>query len=657
MSGGISWDPLPPVFTSTRFSNLSPLRGEENVKEASMEKKPRLVAGGGGGGGGDGEASGSAVCGGLLVERLPEALLVEVVGRLELEAACSAAASCRALRSAAAAAFSAVMSLDLSMFPPTNAILNRILAGNGALRSLVVNCSLIDDAAVAAIAKGSLRELSLLKCSSFSPYLFVVIGERCKNLRSFVLEMVASNDDEHFGICRKSVAHIFKGCGNLENLSLKFFPLLGPGSVDFESLVPIPSTIKVLLLQPVSNWQAKRLFPISTSLKTPVSSTVESLSLVLDIITDELVACITGSLHNLVELCLEDNPMLEPDLHNDLTNIGLQALGLCHKLTHLSLTRGKQNCSSTFRRVTDFGILMLAEGCKQLKTVRLAGFSKVRDAGYAALLQSCKDLKKFEVSTGCLSDLTCLDLDEAAPKITEVRLLNCGLLTSETAISLSSCTNLEVLDLSGCRSIADSGLVSISQLSKLTLLDLSGADVTDAGLSALGNGRCPMSSLCLRGCKRISNNGIASLLCGSGTINKTIISLDIGNVPRISGGAVTLIAKNCEQISSLCLRNCLLINDSSIETLGSMRHNSGRNSLRMLDLSYCSRLSRSFLGLFEPPCFRGLRWLGVGKNMLERRGCSPTVAELLERKPGLTVCGNACEMGCRNQCHPDIRRQ
>uniref|UniRef100_A0A0D9XAD4 F-box/LRR-repeat protein 15-like leucin rich repeat domain-containing protein n=2 Tax=Leersia perrieri TaxID=77586 RepID=A0A0D9XAD4_9ORYZ len=522
-----------------------------------MEKKPRLVAG-------DGEASGSAVCGGL-VERLPEALLVAVIGRLELEAACSAAASCRAIRAAAAAFFSAATSLDLSMFPPTNAILNRILAGNGAIRSLAVNCSLIDDAAVAAIAKGSLRELSLLKCSSFSPYLFVVIGKRCKNLRSFVLEMAASNDEDHFGICHKSVAHLFKGCGNLENLSLKFLPLLGPGSVDFESLVPIPSTIKVLSLQP--KW------------------------------------------------------------------------------------------SYTFRWVTDFGILMLAEGCKQLKTIRLAGFSNVRNAGYAALLQSCKDLKKFEVSTGCLSDLTCLDLGEAAPKITEVRLLNCGLLTSETAISLSSCTNLEVLDLSGCRSITDSGLVSISQLSNLTLLDLAEADVTDAGLSALGNGRCPISSLCLRGCKRISNNGIASLLCGSGTINKTILSLDIGDILRISGGAVTLIAKNCEQISSLCLRNCHLINDSSIETLGSMRHNSGRSSLRMLDLSYCSRLSRSFLGLFEPPFFRGLRWLGVGKSMLERHGCSPTVAELLERKPGFTVCCNACEMGCRNQCHPDIRRQ
>nr|CAB3483376.1 unnamed protein product [Digitaria exilis] len=334
-----------------------------------MEKKPRAGADGDS----RGEASGGSESGGL-VERLPEALLVEVLGRLEVDDACSAAASCRALHGAASAAISAITTIDLSAFAPSNAILSRILAGNVSVRSVTVNCSLLDDSAASVIAKGSLRELSLLKCS-FTMGFFVAIGERCGNLR----------------------------------------------------------------------------------------------------------------------------------------------------------------------RVNDFGILMLADGCKQLRTIRFGGFSKVSDAGYAALLHSGKDLKKFE-------------------------------------------------------------------LPKLTLLDLAGADITDAGLSALGNGR-----------------------------------------------AVTVISKNCEQISSLCLRNCLLITDSSLEVLGSMGRDSGKCSLKMLDLAYCSKLSRNFLRLFEPPLFRGLRWLGVGKNVVQRRGCSPTVAELLERKPGLIICGNACDMGCRNKCHPDIR--
>jgi hypothetical protein len=428
------------------------------------------------------------------------------------------------------------------------------------------------------------------------------------------------------------------------------FPLLDPRTADSMSTF-IPSTIKELLLQPVSQSWARVLFPTPSSLTTHFTETLESISLVLDTITDELVIWITKNVSNLVELYLEDEPVSQP-LHDDLTNVGLQALGLCNNLRHLSL---KRRCSD-FRRVNDFGILMLAEGCKQLRTIRLGGFSKVSDAGYAALFHSGKDLNKFEVSNGlCLSDLACLDLDKAAPNVTEVRFLSCYLLTSDTAISLSSCTNLKILDLSGCKSIADSGLVSISQLSELTLLDLAGADITDAGLSGLGNGKCPISSLCLRGCRRITSNGIASLLCGSGTINKTLVSLDVGNVPKISGRAVIVIAKNCEHIRSLSLRNCLFITDSSLEVLGSMGRDTGKCSLRMLDVAYCSRLSRNFLRLFEPPLFRGLRWLGVGKNVVERRGCRPSIVELLEQKPGLTICANACELGCRNKLHPDIR--
>ncbi|KAL6646108.1 hypothetical protein ACP70R_017716 [Stipagrostis hirtigluma subsp. patula] len=614
--------------------------------EDATEKKPRTAdADAGGDDCSRGEASGGN--GGSLVDKLPEALLVEVLGRLELDDACSAAASCRALHAAASASISAITTIDLSAFAPSNAILSRILAGNDAIRSLTVNCNLLDDSAVSVIAKHSLRELSLLKCS-FTKSFYAGIGERCPNLRSLKVETEYSIDTLYFCYSYLSsgwLAPIFKGCCYLEVLSLKCATMTPLGSC---AAVPdVHSTIKVLLLQPATDS-----LPIAKSLKRHFSNSLESLSLVLDTITDELVAFITGNIHNLVELCLEDEPDSQPYLDEDLTNVGLQALGLCYNLRHLSLTRRYGD----FRRVNDFGIMMLAEGCKQLGTVRLAGFSKVSDAGYSSLLHSCKDLNKFEVSNGsCLSDLTCLNLNEAAPKITEVRLLSCALITSETATSLASCTNLKVLDLSGCKSIADPGLVSISHLPDLTLLDLAGADITDAGLSALGNGRCPISSLCLRGCRRISSNGVASLLCGTGIINKTLVSFDIGNVPRISSRAVTVIAKNCEQISSLCLRNCLLITDSSLEVLGSMGRDTGKSSLRMLDLAYCSRLSRNFLRLFDPPLFRGLRWLGVGKNVVERRGCRPTIVQLLERKPGLTICGNACEMGCRNTFHPDIR--
>jgi hypothetical protein len=45
-------------------------------------------------------------------------------------------------------------------------------------------------------------------------------------------------------------------------------------------------------------------------------------------------------------------------------------------------------------------------------------------------------------------------------------------------------------------------------------------------------------------CAQYQQHATALLLCGSGTINKILAALDIGNVPRISGGAITVIAKH-----------------------------------------------------------------------------------------------------------------
>jgi hypothetical protein len=71
------------------------------------EKKPRAAGDGGG-----------------LVDRLPEVLLVEVLARVDVDGACSAAASCRSLYSAANAVLPALTSIDLSVsfilpFSPT----------------------------------------------------------------------------------------------------------------------------------------------------------------------------------------------------------------------------------------------------------------------------------------------------------------------------------------------------------------------------------------------------------------------------------------------------------------------------------------------------------------------------------------------------------
>ncbi|XP_038972791.1 F-box protein At-B isoform X2 [Phoenix dactylifera] len=603
---------------------------------------------------------------GGLIERLPQSLVLEIFGRLDLESLCSAAPACKALRFSVSQVLSTISTIDLSGFSHTVQILNRVLTNNRMLRSLTLDCVELDDSSIEVFGKEHLQELVLLKCFRFSLYILTAISRKCPNLRLLSLEMVCPCDVESPDDCNNSIAKMLEGCLYLESLSIKFHDHYGDTCyVEFSQLI-LPKTIRVLLLQPISDRQAKLLVlkagadrnstaslaGAGSSFLRPNSNGLQSLSLVLNKIKDELLIAIASSLPQLVGLCLEDKPLGEPSLHNDLTNRGLQSLGSCRNLTSLSLTRSRQNYPATFRRVNDVGILLLSEGCRRLESVRLGGFSRVTDAGYVSFLHSCKNLKRFEVVNAFfLSDLAFHNLADATNSLVEVRLLSCNLVTSETAESLSLCRNLEVLDLSGCKSTADVGLISISKLCKLTTLDLGGADITDSGLAALGHGSCPIASLCLRGCKRITDRGIALLLYQDGIIRRTLSTLDLGYLPGLSDKGMSTIAEVCREITNLSIRSCFYVTDASITVLGSMEAFEGkRRPLRKLDLYSCSGLSNASFWLLAPPFFRGLRWLGVGNTRLLDESENRFV-ELSRDRPCLTICTKGCEMGCKAGFH------
>ncbi|KAK8949979.1 F-box protein At-B [Platanthera guangdongensis] len=354
---------------------------------------------------------------------------------------------------------------------------------------------------------------------------------------------------------------MFRCCLHLESLSMKFRSL-SPLYGEFDIIrLHLPKTIKTFLLQPASNKQAMELIlntrlgigenvPLETIVHNPVSlpsrHMLQSLTLVLDAITDELISTIVNLLPYLIHLSLEDNPQEKPSLSVDLSNTGLQSLSSSRKLTRLSLSRRRPN---VFQRVTDIGAFVLAEGCKELESIRLGGFSKLTDAAYISILQSFRNLRRFEIINGYfLSDLAFHDIGSVAQSLVEVVLISCNLLTSETAKSLCSCNNLTVLDLGGCRSIADHGLNSIAMLPNLTLLDLSGADITDGGLSTLSLCSSSIDTLRLRGCKRIGDRGFKKLLRVDGTITRTLSTLDLGYLPGVSDETITWIGKTCSPL-------------------------------------------------------------------------------------------------------------
>ncbi|KAF6145981.1 hypothetical protein GIB67_033340 [Kingdonia uniflora] len=590
-----------------------------------------------------------------LLGLLPQSLMVdEIFSRLELDSLCSTAAVCRAMRVYASQALSSISILDLSGYCVDERVLNHILGvgENKVLKkSLTLNCFRLPGSSIAPFLTPNLHQLGLLKCSLLSSHFLVSIGQSCPNLRVLVLEIL---DHDPPQVLKHNLRQMLKGCSHLESLSLK---LRRPGVSIIHPIISFvfPKAIKILQLQPVLEQDViygirDKSIPFSLE---PTNFKLQTLSLVLDIISDDLILTITHSLPLLAELDLKDKPTREQLLQRDFTNIGVQSLASCSRLTRLSLRRSRQNSpTSTFARVNDLAFFLLLEGCISLESVRLDGFSKVTDAGFISILHSCESLKTFEVfNSDSLTDLTFHDLTDAPCSLIEVGLVSCRHITSETVEKFSLCKNLVVFYLSGCKSVSDRWLKSVSALSRLTTLNLCRANVTDNGLSALCSGNAPIASLCLRGCERVTDQGVALLFQGGSTISTTLTILDLGDIPNISDMSIFAIARYGLGVTDLCIKYCILVTDAALKALASKRRLiDGSKPIQRLDLYKCTGLSLDSFGLLKRPSFPRLNWLGVGNTCFSDEGYAD-FAEISSDRPWLTVCFDGCEIGCGEGWH------
>ncbi|KAI9186558.1 hypothetical protein LWI28_018541 [Acer negundo] len=374
---------------------------------------------------------------------------------------------------------------------PDGQTLHHLLGRCKSITSLTLNYLRLLDHSLCHFLTLSIQQLNLWCCSSLSYQILASIGNNCPNLRVLVLELADKDSPDVFRIGRNRL--------ETDNLSVPTSPPYIP------------------------------------------KFGLQSLSLVLDLISDELLESITDYLPLLVELDLEDRTYKVPLPGRDFTNTGIQFVGSCRRLTALSL---------------------------------------VRDLAFHDL-------------TGVVS---CA--------LVEVRLLSCRLITSETVEKRALCRSLEILDLGDCKSIADSCLSSISHLQKLTALNFSGADITDSGLYALEQGSLSITNLCLRGCKRVTDKGVTRFLCGRGTIGKRLTTLDLGYMPGISDETILAVAAADIGIIDLCIRSCFYVTDSSVEALAKKRSVQGMNKQPWrLDLCNCISLSAESLRWLKKPSF------------------------------------------------------
>ncbi|KAG2303093.1 hypothetical protein Bca52824_031744 [Brassica carinata] len=550
------------------------------------------------------------------LDMLPAALLETIMTKLDVASLCSLASTCKTLKSCATRVLTFTPNFHVFNVSLSMETVRPLLFPNQKLSSLKLDCGRLGNSAIDILARPSLREISLHNCRDFSGDLISEIGRKCKDLRLLCLGSVAEKVGRT--ISRGALEDLLNGCSHLEVLALMFdlSLYLRPGDGRIFGLVS--DKLTHLELGHISSRMMTQLLTSTETSSGRVASTalqnVQQLRLSVDCITDAVVKAISKSLTSLIDLDLRDAPLENPRQPSDLTDFGLQEINQNGKLKHLSLIRSQEFHSTYFRRVSDQGMLFLADKCLGMESICFGGFCRVTDAGFKTILHSCASLSKFSIYHGPrLTDLVFHDVLATTLSLSHVSLRRCHLLTDHAIQKLASNLKLENLDLRGCRNIRDEALQAISQLPKLKVLLLDGTDVSDTGLSYLKEGVWDsLVSLSVRRCRNLTDRFMTTLFDGSSKL--ALRELDLSNLPNLTDAAVFALAKSGAPITKLQLRECRLIGDPSVMALASTRVYEDAcpgSSLCLLDLYDCGGITQLSFKWLKKPFFPRLKWLGI----------------------------------------------
>ncbi len=153
--------------------------------------------------------------------------------------------------------------------------------------------------------------------------------------------------------------------------------------------------------------------------------------------------------------------------HTKVTDAGVLALAQhCPQLRTLGLER---------TQLTDAGVLALAQHCPQLLALRL-GETRVTDAGVLALAQHCPQLQTLDLWDAKVTDAGVLALAQHCPRLQTLRLDQTRVTDAGVLALAQHCPQLQVLGL-GSTQVTDAGVRAVVQyLSRLRFLSLDRTD-------------------------------------------------------------------------------------------------------------------------------------------------------------------------------------
>lgn len=257
-------------------------------------------------------------------------------------------------------------------------------------------------------------------------------------------------------------------------------------------------------------------------------------------------------------------------------------LAQCERVTELGLRLLAHNCQlvvvdlSDCPQISDTILQTLAAGCWMIQTFIIKRCQRITDAGIVKIAQCCKDLRHLDVSecehVGEYGDKALVEIGKYCPKLT-------------------------VLDLFGCRHVHDAGLRAIARgCPLLTTLKLTGCrDVTSVAIRALANQCHQLMTLSLAGCIKTTNQDLSDIA----TKCSNISWLDISGSPNIDAHGVRALAQHCKNLTYLSLADCQRIGDAALNELAK---STVSKPLATLSLANCPRITEPGVDALTSAC-------------------------------------------------------
>jgi F-box/leucine-rich repeat protein 2/20 len=191
-----------------------------------------------------------------------------------------------------------------------------------------------------------------------------------------------------------------------------------------------------------------------------------------------------------------------------------------------------------------------------LRVIKFGECDLITDEGVSILSSALRDVEYLHAGW-CedLSEVAIASMLRTCTRLAHLQLRRCGNLTDVPLRSLS-CWNLRTVDVARCEYVGDEGICSLAEHSPLLEdLDASWTSVSNRSLASLGRSSLLLRRLNVEGCRKISDEGLASLV-DSGDGCRRLEFLSIGWIPGVSEHGVNLILRWNGRLSELHIPHC-----------------------------------------------------------------------------------------------------